>query len=385
MAGKKWGSIGSKSSSLSSSSPSRSYSSAQDKWSARDNRGIAKAIVGSIRSRQSTTPLYDRNPSPFVSPTAQLQQQQAARITGSGTWGGRTAHASAPVRDAPRTNYDPNSSTIGWNPGAANGQLPAVQASERLFNQQDVGAGRIQRMPSRSEQEAEVFDPWDVRTRELTQSEFERLTPAQQRAVRLNTSLLTAHAADSEEGTNTRTQQILGRLGLAQDYADGISQGDVLPLTRYGDLFSGGGDLLPSPQGPTTSDGRTPVIAGNSPLTQERRRQQLINSIAANVEAVLANNPSADASSMEQAAAAESQNFNFASDQAAGDYSYTFDQLLDPTQLQNIPWPEASRYLRESGYDPSDFRSYALNRITMYPQIEGRTSIEDLRRWFGED
>lgn len=222
-------------------------------------------------------------------------------------------------------------------------------------------------------------DDWGrLEARELTPEEWAQLSPAQQSAVLFNTQAMQAYEADLAAGENVYDSRLAlqealhGGPTIEQEFRDrirllsGKEPGEAtvsysdLPIVQYDELFDAEGHVRTTDPNEIISIARTD-------------RQRLVNSLAAQVEEYLAQTP---------AAVAE---IRFDNPTAQADYEGTLQQMLDPAVLNSYNWDEAQMFLRQSGYDPEDFRSYVMSRIAMYTPAEGQTTREQLRSWFGQE
>ena len=194
--------------------------------------------------------------------------------------------------------------------------------------------------------------------RQLSDAEWNQLSPTQQSSVRFNDSLIGARAADTAAGSTERanTTALYSNLDLGIDVRNEITKklgsgfGDAV---RYGDLFD--------------STGQTLGEAAKLPSISEK--------ISAYVSSMA--NPG-------QAAAADGSGYTYASDTAKQDYEASFGYMLKPEVLSQIDWPTIAANMSADGYNPDDFKTYAIDRIKLLPMTEGQSSAEDIRSWFGK-
>jgi len=222
--------------------------------------------------------------------------------------------------------------------------------------------------------------------RELTDDEWNRLSSLQRQQVLLNNDLVRAYDADVANDPVNRgnTKGVISQLGLRPELesriVDKLGVG-IGPAVRYSDLFNPDGTAITPVTTPARYGGPTPSTVARPTSA----RQNLINSIAANLEGYLAQSAGAQVERQLAEAEAAKDSFTFQNPQAKADYEFSFDFLLDKNSLSQMTWAQARQNLAAAGYDPEDFKRYVRDRIQLYPVDASRSSQQDIDAWFGTE
>lgn len=221
--------------------------------------------------------------------------------------------------------------------------------------------------------------------RELTEQEWQRLSGVQQKQVRLNTDLTRAYDADMVDSRDDRsnTKAVLAQLGLDEQPREALEKNlrvGMGPVARYGDLFQPGGEPVRKADSPYQFGD---TGAGTIPRATDAR-QRLVNSISTKLSTYVQNADGAKlAGDIERTDAVRDQ-YTFASEDAKLDFEEAFNSVSNVEMLGQMNWTEAAANLRKWGYNPEDFKAYALDRIELMPRVDGMASSQDLASWFGK-
>lgn len=193
--------------------------------------------------------------------------------------------------------------------------------------------------------------------REVTDSEWKNLTDTGKNQVRFSTQLMDSFRKDmSSPGTSnarTNTKDLYSRLGLPDTVKSNAleSLGQTTgAVTRQRDLALKG------------NEPRTGSAATTSSMAKEIN--DYITSLQAN----------------EKSAAS-----TFDSEDAQYVYEDALAHLRNPDELTTTSWATIATNLKNSGFEPADFKKYVLNTLPTLEQGEGESSLLLLKNWFGEE
>lgn len=196
--------------------------------------------------------------------------------------------------------------------------------------------------------------------RQLSQQEFDALDPRAQQRARLNTKLFTAWDADRAEGSRSEMTNLVSQLGLSEKGEKAATRGVGVPFV------STEGDL-----------------AGTAKRPGDVQRQEKVSSLSSRLAAILEKTDTQEAKAAFPAAVERGGEYKFADEMAKTDFEASFDLLLEPEGIKSIDWATGAKYLADLGYDPEDFRQYALDRVQLLPNVPGRINKAALDAWFG--
>lgn len=279
-------------------------------------------------------------------------------------------------------------------------QGPAPLVSHATAARQNFQAGKAQLGGGRVEPNYDV-PQWmrdrqqrfnQANRRELSDDEFARLSGTQQKQVRLNSDLMRAFDLDVQESPVDRRniKGVISQLGLAPELEERATKNLSVgtgPAVTYAELMGkpvGSGVRAPGATQEQSVFDRVARVESGAPGARGERAQ-LVSAIAQKLDGYLAQADAAQAGARVQEANAQKDTFTFGNEQAKLDFEYSFDYLLNPQSLAEMPWAEAKLALQQGGYDPEDFKTYARDRIQMYPTAAGLTSLRDLESWFGQE
>lgn len=219
--------------------------------------------------------------------------------------------------------------------------------------------------------------------RELTQDEWDRLSAPQQQSVRFNSELIKAYDADQADGSSDRrnTKSLISQLGLDARTQEEVTTGlsGLGPAVRYDELFAKPASGVSTKDVPGGNRFTAPSVAVVA--DPKDKRQVQVNQIAAHLQAFLTGQDKKNAEA--ELPGALGKPYSFQSPQAKADYEVSFEFLRDRNALGTASWADAVRDLQTAGYDPEDFKAYALDRIQLLPNVEGQSTLADLTAWFG--